>query len=64
MPLAAAAATKKTPSDKQLVTSVEEILAGEDVQSFALSALMTRLRKPHAPVGYRFARQHVKRNLL
>ena len=45
MPLAAAAATKKLPSDKQLVMSVEEILAGEDVQSFALSALMKRLRE-------------------
>ena len=45
MPLAAAAATKKMPSDKQLVMSVEEILGGEDVQSFALSALMKRLRE-------------------
>ena len=48
MPLAAAAATKKMPSDKQLVMSVEEILAGEDVQSFALSALMKRLRECRA----------------
>jgi len=48
MPLAAAAATKKMPSDKQLVMSVEEILAGEDVQSFALSALMKRLRERRA----------------
>ena len=43
MPLAAAAKKAAAPSDRELVTAVEEILAGEDVQSFNIKDLMRRL---------------------
>ena len=53
MPLAAAAKKASAPSDEELVTAVEAILAGEDVQRFNIKDLMRRLSAPqlHMCIG-------------
>ncbi len=52
MPLAAAAKKAAAPSDEELVMVVEEILAGEDVQSFNIKDLMRRLSALHVSWQY------------
>ena len=48
MPLAAVAARKMPPAEDLLVTSVFQVLAGENMQTFTLGDLMKRLRAPRA----------------